>query len=96
MEGITLGGFAALHGDEGRVEEARAAFARGEEALREVGELTALGTLLCFRAEMERQAGDHAAAGIALRAAEALAGEVGATPGSELRRRLARLRTVMS
>jgi predicted ATPase len=91
MEGITLSGLASLLGDEGRFEEARAAFARGEEALLEVGEQTALGSLHCSRAEMERRAGDSAAASTALRRAEALATEVGATPGSQLRRKLALL-----
>lgn len=55
-----------------------------------------LATLLCIRAEREVRDGDRAAAGAAFRAAEILADQVGATPGSPLRSRIAELRARLS
>jgi len=55
-----------------------------------------LATLLCIRAERDVRAGDRAAASAAFRAAEILAHQVGATPGSPLRSRIAELRARLS
>jgi len=93
MEGIVLGSLGALLTDQGRFAEARPALSRGEELLAGLGEQTPLGILLCTRAEMEARAGDPPAADATLTRAEALADAAGATPGSLLRRRLARLRS---
>jgi predicted ATPase/Tfp pilus assembly protein PilF len=91
MEGVTLTGFGSLVGDEGRIDEARALFARAEEALREGGESAATALLLCARAALELRAGDRSAGRAAYEAAQTLADEIRAAPGSRLRRELAKL-----
>jgi predicted ATPase len=91
LEGLALGGLGAVLGDEGRFEEGRVALVRGEGALVQVGGQAELGLLRCNLAELEARAGEHLAAAAARQAAEAVANEIGATPGSLLRRRLAEL-----
>ena len=67
-----------------RLEEARAAFERGEKLLRQIGEKGQLGSLLCARGRLDQQTGDGKAARAALEEAAGLADEVGAGPASEL------------
>ena len=85
-----------LHLEQGRRDEARAALAGGEAILRELGEAAELGKLLCTRGELECRCGDMPASTAALREAETLAEKVGAGPESDLGRRLATLRQVIT
>jgi tetratricopeptide (TPR) repeat protein len=87
-----VGGYlAALHGRHDRFDAARALFEASADALTEVGDPASLGLLLCDRAWLEHRAGDAAAAQRARDAAQRIAEEIVAAPGSDLGERLARL-----
>ena len=91
-EGLVLGDLGALHAQQGRMEEARAALSAGEALLRAVDDRFDLGKLLCQRGECERLAGDLPAARAHLAEAESIARELAAGPDSEIGREIATLR----
>ena len=93
-EGEALAALGTLHLRQGRLEEAQEALDQGEAVVRRVGGSLELGMLLCARAELEQRIGDIGAARATLGEAEAIAVRVGAGQGSELGRKLAKLRQV--
>lgn len=83
-QGQTLGYLAALHSRAGRLEQAARCLHEGEEHLREIGDKTSLGLLLCARAECAWRGNQPADAKHAFESASELARAVGAGEGSEL------------
>ena len=57
-EGIALGNLGVLHLEQGRMEEAREALARGEAILPDQDDRVELGKFLCTRAELEDRSDD--------------------------------------
>jgi tetratricopeptide (TPR) repeat protein len=95
-EGQSLGALGLLHARQARLDEARHRLDAAEVLLRAVSDTLGIGLLLCSRAETEHRAGIPAAANAALAEAEVIAVEVGAGPDSELRRALARVRSLLA
>ena len=95
-EGGTLGCLAELLLREGQVAQAGALLAQGEALLRAVGYQLELGKLLCTRGRADAAGGDKHRAGAALAEAEALATAFGASPESELRREIDKLRKALA
>ena len=76
-------------------ETARATFRDAEAVLREVGDKHYLGLVLCGRGELERRAGDVAAARASCAEAKVLAAEIRAGPESLLGRAIATLEAAL-
>jgi predicted ATPase/Tfp pilus assembly protein PilF len=95
-EGEALAVLGTVHLRQGRLEEAREAINLGEEVLRRVGGSLELGMLLCARVELEQRSGTLKAARATLGEADAIAAQVGAGNGSELGRKLAKLRQTLT
>ena len=91
-EGIVLWRMGRLLTRQGRTEEAQEALASGESILREVDERVEIAKLVCFRAELECERGDLAAARRLLEEVEAMAVPFGLTSESELGRVIATIR----
>jgi predicted ATPase/Tfp pilus assembly protein PilF len=94
-EGEALAALGILHLRQGRLGEAREALNQGEAVVRRVGGSHELGILLCARAELEHRTGEIVAARATLDEAEAIAAHVGAGQGSELGRKLGKLRPML-
>jgi tetratricopeptide (TPR) repeat protein len=94
-EGIALGNLGSLHARQHQFDEARSALTAGEALLRGVRARAELVSLLCSRAEAEHLAGDRPAALAASAEAERLAVELGAGPGSEAGRAIAKVRALL-
>jgi predicted ATPase/Flp pilus assembly protein TadD len=91
-EGEALAALGSLHLRQGRLEDARETLRQGEAVLRAAGAQFELGLLLCTRAELEHRSGAPAAARAAIGEVESIAAGIGASPDSELGRKLAGLR----
>lgn len=89
-----LGELLLLQGDAD--DAARATFREAETALREVGDKHYLGLVLCGRGELERRAGDVAAARVSCIEARGLAAETHAGPESMLGRHIAALEAALA
>jgi predicted ATPase len=94
-EGEALAALGTLHLRQGRLGEAREALNQGEAVIRRVGGSLELGILLCARAELEHRIGNIGAARATLGEAEGIAAHAGAGQGSELGRKLAKLRQAL-
>ena len=92
-EGQIRGYLAVTLAKQGFVQEARETAERGESLLVASADPLSHALLLCDRAEIELLAGEPAAAETALRHASRIADEIGFGPESELRRRIATLRS---
>jgi len=90
-EGQILGYLGRARGRLCEFELARKCFASGYALLKEVSDTLSLGVLLCDRAECEWNAGNAAAAHLALKEARELAQEAGAGKQSELGQALTRV-----
>jgi predicted ATPase/class 3 adenylate cyclase len=95
IEGQSLGYLGLLHARLAEHDDARQCLDAGEAMLRATSERYPLGVLLAGRAEAHHLAGDAAAAGASLAAADTIAAEVGAGPASELGIALARSRALV-
>jgi predicted ATPase/class 3 adenylate cyclase/Tfp pilus assembly protein PilF len=95
-QGVVFGGLGDILAKEGRFEEARELLKSGECTLREAGDRFELAKLLCIRGRIEAAAGDRDSAQSALAEAETLAVAVVAGPESELTRKIAELRGLLS
>jgi Tfp pilus assembly protein PilF len=94
-EGITLGNLSVLLARQGQVREARDGFRTADALLREIDDGSELAKLLCARGAFEVGTGDAAAARSVLAEAEKIAVAIGAGPGSELGREIAKLRRAL-
>ncbi len=95
-EGFVLGSLGELLARQGRFDEARESFRRGEALLREVGDQLRLVLLLCDWGRAEVVARDIDAARSALAAAEKVAEAMKAGPDSEVRQRISALHEMLA
>lgn len=95
-QGVVFGALGDILAKEGRFAEARELLKSGECTLREAGDRFELAKLLCIRGGIETAAGDRDSAQSALAEAEALAVAMVAGPESELTRKIAELRVLLS
>ena len=95
-EGQFLSYLGLLLARERRLDDARARLDRGEQLLRAVSDQSALGVLLCARAQTEWLAGAHASALAQFAEAQAVAATLGAAADSELAVALARVRAIVA
>ncbi|MEJ6007856.1 tetratricopeptide repeat protein [Paucibacter sp. AS339] len=96
LEGQALTYLVALHGRQRAFELGRACAQEGQVLLQSVGDLSDLGLLFCFEAELAWLSGDARAAAVLLDRADTLAQQVKANPASELALALARTHALMT
>ncbi len=94
-EGVALSMRGELRLQQRRVEEARQALRQGEALLRAIDNPFELANLLCIVVRAELAGADPAAARAAMAEAEAIARQIGATPGSGLMRGIALVRALL-
>jgi tetratricopeptide (TPR) repeat protein len=94
-EGQFLGYLGLLHARQTRVDAARTCLSVGDALLRAVSDRLSLAILLCGRAETEFLAGDTDAAKAAFAEADAITGDLGVGPQSELGVSIARVRDLL-
>ena len=95
-EALAIGGLAALALRQGRVEESASRLAEAEAMLRGLDDRPLLAQLLCTRGLVELARADRAAAQASLAEAEQIATEVHASEGSDLGRRIERVRQALT
>jgi predicted ATPase/DNA-binding winged helix-turn-helix (wHTH) protein len=95
FEGITLGALASLLREQGDLRSARRCIDEGEALLRSGGYLLMLGSMLCYRAELEHADHQPEAARAALDEATSYAERLGAGPQSHLGQDLQRTRAFL-
>ncbi len=95
IEGSELRSLADLYLAQSRLAEARRHLDDAEAVLRPLNDKLYLGHVLCGRAELEHREGHAEPAARACAEAEALASASHASPESELRRRIAAVRTLL-
>ena len=95
-EGYILTHLASLLNADATRDEARACLERAEPLLRQAEATLDLGLLLCVKAELAQGDGDPSLARTAITEAQTLAERLGAEPGSEFGRMLARARKALA
>jgi predicted ATPase/class 3 adenylate cyclase len=95
-QGVVFGALGDILAKEGRFAEARELLKLGECTLREAGDRFELAKILCIRGRIDAAAGDRDSAQSALAEAETLAVAMIAGPESELTRKIAELRVLLS
>ena len=95
-QSVVFGALGDILAKEGRFEEARELLKTGECPLREAGDRFELAKILCIRGRIDAASGDRDSAQSALAEAETLAVAMIAGPESELTRKIAELRVLLS